>query len=247
MKKAVVKHGFKIFVLFVVLSLISPSVVSGTDPWGGATPPFIFEGTVRNMVKQQEYVGSTYDVFSKDWNMTFQVSVMPGYGQVDDGIQIGDSVQVCGERGKGIEQTSVKLNKGNHYIKRTGPGASTFSPQSNTPVIGNINPPQGQNTREFCPVCICESLVGPKCCICKALAMTEPEDAPKLTLLRTFRDRVLRSSDVGNAFIFFYYHILSPVAIAALAGNEPAIQLLRLTVIEPIVWAVTITEGSWNN
>jgi hypothetical protein len=55
---------FIFFALFAGLSLIFTPSASGTG--GTATQPFIFDGTVRSMVKQPGYVGSTYNVESKD-------------------------------------------------------------------------------------------------------------------------------------------------------------------------------------
>ena len=70
--------------------------------------------------------------------------------------------------------------------------------------------------------------------------------AEQIDILREFRDTLLLKSTVGAAFVDLYYRTSPPIA-DFIAGHEAVRTLVREILIDPIVWLVDTTGGSWRN
>ena len=70
--------------------------------------------------------------------------------------------------------------------------------------------------------------------------------AQQLDLLREFRDVVLLKSTLGSRFVSLYYRFSPPIA-DFIARRELVRTLVRELLIDPIVWLVDATGGSWRN
>jgi hypothetical protein len=70
--------------------------------------------------------------------------------------------------------------------------------------------------------------------------------AKQIDVLREFRDTLLLKSMVGAAFVDLYYRTSPPIA-DFIASNEGLRTLVRELLIDPVVWLVDATGGSWRN
>jgi hypothetical protein len=70
--------------------------------------------------------------------------------------------------------------------------------------------------------------------------------AKQIDVLREFRDVVLLKSTVGSQFVSLYYRLSPPIA-DFIAGHKLVRTLVRELLIDPIVWLVDATGGSWRN
>ena len=70
--------------------------------------------------------------------------------------------------------------------------------------------------------------------------------AEEINVLREFRDTVLLKSALGSRFVSLYYRFSPPIA-DFIAAHEPVRTLVRELLIDPIVWLVDVTGGSWRS
>jgi hypothetical protein len=70
--------------------------------------------------------------------------------------------------------------------------------------------------------------------------------AEEINVLREFRDTVLLKSALGSRFVSLYYRFSPPIA-DFIAAHEPVRTLVREFLIDPIVWLVDVTGGSWRS
>ncbi len=85
----------------------------------------------------------------------------------------------------------------------------------------------------------------PSFCFIATAAYGTPT-AKQIDVLREFRDVVLLKSTLGSQFVSLYYQLSPPIA-DFIAGHEAVRTLVREILIDPIVWLVDATGGSWRN
>jgi hypothetical protein len=85
----------------------------------------------------------------------------------------------------------------------------------------------------------------PSPCFIATAAYGTPTDA-RIDVLREFRDVVLLESAAGSRFVTWYYQTSPPIA-EFIARNEPLRTLVRVLLVDPIVWLVESTGAAWRN
>ncbi|MCK4304484.1 MAG: hypothetical protein KAY24_09625, partial [Candidatus Eisenbacteria sp.] len=85
----------------------------------------------------------------------------------------------------------------------------------------------------------------PSPCFIATAAYGTPTDV-RIDVLREFRDVVLLESAAGSRFVTWYYQTSPPIA-EFIAGNEPLRALVRVLLVDPVVWLVQSTGAAWRN
>jgi hypothetical protein len=70
--------------------------------------------------------------------------------------------------------------------------------------------------------------------------------AEQLDVLREFRDVVLLNSSVGSRLVRLYYRVSPPIA-EFISEHGVVRTLVRELLIDPVVWLVEATGGTWQN
>jgi hypothetical protein len=84
----------------------------------------------------------------------------------------------------------------------------------------------------------------PKCFI--ATAAYGSETAQELDTLRSFRDKVLLQNRLGRLFVYAYY-TCSPPAAEFIARHETIRTLVRIVLLDPVVFLLDKSQDAWNN
>jgi hypothetical protein len=72
-----------------------------------------------------------------------------------------------------------------------------------------------------------------------ATAVYNSPTAPKVMILREFRDQKLLTTSLGKSFVKFYYKHSPPIA-NFLSKHKLLSEVVRIVFIEPLVWMVRI-------
>lgn len=72
-----------------------------------------------------------------------------------------------------------------------------------------------------------------------ATAVYNSPTAPKVMILREFRDQKLLTTSLGKSFVKFYYKYSPPIA-NFLSKHKLLSEIVRIAFIEPLVWMVPI-------
>jgi hypothetical protein len=228
-----------------VLACLAVSMPATATDTGGSSQLFCFQGFVADenykYPFEQLHVAST----ATGGSLVYTVKIGLGYGRVDQ-VYYGDYVNVCGERGTGINKDSVTLNKPNHFVvkmdkSQAPPQAGTGQSQPPAAGTGTTTPP-GQTGGKDDTI---RTTVKPGCVCMKYL--DGPEAEAKLAMLRTFRDNFLKRTQIGNDFIYCYYYVISPAVVSLVERVEVLKQVVRWMCIEPAAALVIASSGVWNN
>jgi hypothetical protein len=79
-----------------------------------------------------------------------------------------------------------------------------------------------------------------------ATAAYGSQTAPQLDTLRAFRDKVLMKSEAGTWFVETYYYLSPPLA-DFIADKDALRWIVRLELIDPIVFILKNSQQIWNN
>ena len=85
---------------------------------------------------------------------------------------------------------------------------------------------------------------GDRCFI--ATAAYGSATAPQLDTLREFRDKVLMNNDAGRLFVVTYYHLSPPLA-DFIADKDALRWVVRVELLDPIVFILQNSQQIWNN
>jgi hypothetical protein len=237
---------FCLFLCLVLLITGSGMLPAFATDWGDVDVP-VFTGTVTN-VYQCAGFQSCYSV-NIDGGGSTEVKVQLG-GRVVGEMCPGIKVRVAGAR-RSDQLNSVILYKPTHYIENIG--GSCARPKAAETVTA---PPAGAGNSngqlENALWTIFERIRGAvvsamEACMTGVALKDTPDSDRKLTLLRSFRDKVLAKTQGGRAFIACYYKVISPPVVKVMTGSEPAKWLVRWTVVEPIVAVTSLSSPAWDN